>query len=94
MVILTRLKRCVQNYSYESPKKGRFVSLAYLKNAKLISVDTEDSLRERCSQQHKNTTEASEMEQKFNEFSQKLDLVMEQIAALSRTSQQKTKQMG
>ena len=84
-----RVKRYVENQFNGCKKQGRFVSLAYMKNAKMISVDVEESLRERLSQHHKNTSEASEMEQKFDEFSQKLDLVMEQIAALTRANQQK-----
>merc|ERR1719189_3013159 len=57
---------------YCCPKTGRFVSLTALKKSKMISVDIEESLREKLSQQDKTMTEASEMEQKFNEFTQKL----------------------
>ena len=84
-----RVKRYVEDQFNGSKKQSRFVSLAYMKNEKMISVDVEESLRERLSTHHKNTSEASEMEQKFDEFSKKLDLVMEQMAALTRANQQK-----
>ena len=83
-----RLKRYIQKHLYAYPQQRRYVSLTHLKNAKMITVDVEECLRERVSLQHKVTTKDEAMEQKFNELSQKLDLVMEQITALT-TSQQK-----
>merc|ERR1719433_1186836 len=82
--------RFLQKNFYCCPKTGRFVSLTTLKKSKMISVDIEESLRKKLSQQHKSMTEASEMEQKFNEFTQKLEkMVMEHMANLTKTSPQK-----
>ena len=67
------LKRYFQEYFYASPKKGCFVSLTYLKNNKMISVDVEKKIRERINQQYKNTTEVSNIEQNFDKFSRKLE---------------------
>merc|ERR1712217_275976 len=72
-----RLQRYIQKHMYAYPQQGRYVSLTHLKNANMITVDVEECLRERLSLQHKETTKDEAMEQKFNELSQKLDLVME-----------------
>ena len=65
--------RHFQEYFYDPPKKGRFVSLTYLKNNKMILFNVEENIWERLNQQYKNTTEVLDMEQKFIKLSQNLE---------------------
>ena len=85
-VNITRLKRYIQKNLYSYPQQGRYVCLSSLKKSKMISIDVEESLKEKASKHHSNQAEAT-IEEKLNEFSNKLDLVMEQLASL--TNQQR-----
>ena len=79
------MKRYVQKHLYAYPQQGRYVSLTTLKSAKTISFDVEEDLKERAFKHHKDEIDARDanaFEEKINEFSQKLDLVMEQLEVL------------
>ena len=85
---ISRLKRYIQKnlYAYLQHQQGRYVSLSQLKKSKMISIDVEESLKEKASKHHSNQAETT-IEEKISDFSNKLDMIMEQLASL--TNQQR-----
>ena len=77
-----RLKRYIRKHLYAYPQQGRYVTLTTLKSTKTISLDVEENLKERASKHHKDQTDTFDIEEKFNEFAKKLDLVVDQLTAL------------
>ena len=76
------LKRYIRKHLYAYPQQGRYVTLTTLKSSKTISLDVEENLKERASKHHKDQTDTFDIEEKFNEFAKKLDLVVDQLTAL------------
>ena len=87
-----RLKRYIRKHLYAYPQQGRYVTLTTLKSTKTISLDVEEHLKERASKHHKDQTDTFDIEEKFNEFAKKLDLVVDQLTALKNQQRNNSSQ--